>query len=150
MKKSIKVFLALALVLSALTACDEPSTAASQSPEPSTTTTQTAEKLSFTLVAGEKGEYGEWFTINKDTEFEENYYVYRVPAGTYTVTNAGKYMDQFNVYGDKVYTTDAGREELSDVIYVKLFKQGESDTVTIEDGQIIKISGNGTWELVRN
>lgn len=109
-----------------------------------------AEALTITLIAGEQGEYGEMFTINADTEFEENYYIYRVPAGTYTVTLTGKYMDQFNVYGETVYVTEDGWEELSDVFYVKLFQPGESDTVTIEDGQIIEIHGNGIWELTLN
>lgn len=109
-----------------------------------------AKSQTITLVAGEQGEYGELFTINKDTEFEETYYIYRVPAGTYTVTNTGKYLNQFNVLGETVYVTDAGWEELSDVFYVKSFKPGESDTVTIEDGHIIEINGNGAWELVQN
>lgn len=109
-----------------------------------------ASKTVITLEADVKGDYGEMFSLNKDTEFEENYYIYRVPAGTYTVTLTGKYMDQFNVYGETVYITESGYEELSDVYYVKLFQPGESDTVTIEDGQIIEIHGNGVWELTLN
>lgn len=109
-----------------------------------------ASKPVITLDAAQKGEYGEEFTINKGTEFEEAYYIYRVPAGTYTVTLTGKYMNQFNVYGETVYVTDEGWEELSDVFYVKLFQPGESDTVTIEEGQIIEIHGNGVWELKAN
>lgn len=111
---------------------------------------ESSQAESIILIAGEQGEYGEMFTINADTEFEENYYIYRVPAGTYTVTLTGKYMDQFNVYGETVYVTEDGWEELSDVFYVKLFQPGESDTVTIEDGQIIEIHGNGIWELTLN
>lgn len=109
-----------------------------------------AEALAITLIADEQGEYGELFTLNAGTEFEETYYIYRVPTGTYTVTLTGKYMDQFNVYGETVYITESGYEELSDVYYVKLFQPGESDTVTIEDGQIIEIHGNGVWELTLN
>lgn len=106
----------------------------------------------FTIVisAEEKGEYGELIELNKGTELEESYYVYRVPAGTYTVTLTGKYMDQFNVYGETVYTNEDGWEQLSDVYYVKLFQPNESDTVTIEDGQIIEIHGSGVWELKLN
>lgn len=103
--------------------------------------------LSLELVAGEPGEYGELFTINKDTEFEEAYYIYRVPSGDYTVTNTGEYMNQFNVYGDTVSVTDEGWEELSDVIYVKLLDVGESDTFTIEEGQIIEIQEPGKFIL---
>ena len=101
----------------------------------------------ISLVAGVQGQYGEPFTINKGTEFEENYFIYRVPAGTYTVTNVGEYISQFNVYGETVYTTDDGWEELSDVYYVKALKPGEADTVTIEDGQIIEIHEPGEFDL---
>lgn len=101
----------------------------------------------ISLVAGVQGQYGEPFTINKGTEFEENYFIYRVPAGAYTVTNVGKYLNQFTVLGETVYTTDAGWEELSDVYYAKALKPGESDTVTIEDGQIIEIHEPGEFEL---
>lgn len=104
----------------------------------------------ISLVAGVQGQYGELFTINKGTEFEENYFIYRVPAGTYTVKNAGKYLNQFTVCGDTVYTTDAGWEELSDVYYVKALKPGETDTVTIEDGQIIEIHEPGEYELTKS
>lgn len=103
--------------------------------------------LSIELVAGEPGEYGELFTINKDTEFEETYYIYRIPSGNYKVTNTGEYMNQFNVYGDTVYVTDAGWEELSDVVYVKSLDVGESDTFTIEDGQIVEIHEPGRFLL---
>lgn len=101
----------------------------------------------ISLVAGVQGQYGEPFTINKGTEFEENYFIYRVPAGTYTVTNVGEYISQFNVYGETVYTTDDGWEELSDVYYVEALKPGEADTVTIEDGQIIEIHEPGEFDL---
>lgn len=103
----------------------------------------------ISLVAGVQGQYGDPFTINKGTEFEENYFIYRVPAGTYTVTNVGKYLNQFTVLGETVYTTDAGWEELSDVYYAKALKPGEADTVTIEDGQIIEIHEPGEFELAK-
>lgn len=115
--------------------------------EQSTTAAQKAESVSIELIAGEPGEYGELLTLNKDTEFEETYYVYRVPAGTWLVTNTGKYMDQFNVYGETVYVTDAGWEELSDVFFVKVLDVGESAKVTIEDGQIIEIHEPGSFTL---
>lgn len=117
-------------------------------PEASTATeTPNKEVLSFELIAGEAGEYGELFTINKDTEFEETYYIYRIPVGAYIVTNSGEYMNQFSVYGDTVYVTDAGREELSDVVYVKTLDVGESDTFTFEENQIIEINEPGKFTL---
>lgn len=103
------------------------------------TSTASEETVSFELIAGEAGEYGELFTINKDTEFEETYYIYHIPAGTYTVTNAGEYLNQITVCSDEVYVTDAGWEEHVEVPYAKALKAGESDTFTIEDGQHIEI-----------
>lgn len=109
-----------------------------------------AATMTIELVAGEPGDYGELFTINKGTEFEETYYIYHIPAGTYTVTNAGEYMSQFNVYSDEIVVNDAGWEEVAEVFYIKVLKPGESDTFTIEDGQFIEIHepAKFTLELV--
>lgn len=109
----------------------------SEATEPATTEPETA--ASVELIAGEAGEYGELFTINKGTEFEETYYIYHIPAGTYTVTNAGEYMSQFNVYSDEIVVNDSGWEEVAEAVYVKLLDVGASDTFTIEDGQFIEI-----------
>lgn len=104
--------------------------------------------LSFELVAGEAGEYGELFTMNKDTEFEETFYIYHVPAGTYTVTNTGEYKDQFNVYSDEIQVNkETGWEEYTEIFYVELLDVGQSDTVTIEDGQFIEIHEPGKFLL---
>ena len=106
--------------------------------EPTTEPT-TVETVSIELIAGEPGEYGELFTINKDTEFEETYYIYHIPAGTYIVTNSGEYMSQFNVYSDEIVVNDSGWEEVAESFYVKVLDVGASDTFTIEDGQFIEI-----------
>lgn len=110
---------------------------------------ETKTTLTIVLTADEQGEYGEIMELNKGTEFEEVYYVYRVPAGTYTVTNIGEYMDQFNVYGDTPTKNEDGWEELPDVGCVKLLDVGTSDTVTIEDGYIIEIHSPAKFELVK-
>ena len=119
---------------------------------PPTTQTPTSEpttaaNTSIELIAGEPGEYGELFTINEGTEFEETYYIYRIPAGTYTVTNAGKYMSQFNVYSGEVHVTDDGWEEFTEAVYVKLLDVGASDTFTIADGQCIEIQEPAMFTL---
>lgn len=129
----------------------EPAAEATPSTVPVATEAVAAEEVAaaeILLVPGEQGEYGELITLNADTEFEETYYVYRLPAGTYTVTNVGEYANQFNVYGDTIYQTAEGWDELSDVFYVKLMDVGESDTITIEDHQIIEIHEPGNWKLV--
>ena len=114
------------------------------------TATATEASVSIELIAGEPGEYGELFTINKDTEFEETYYVYRIPAGTYTVTNTGEYMNQFNVYSGEVHVNEDGWEEFTEAAYVKAMDVGQSDTFTIADGQCIEIHepAKFTLELV--
>ena len=124
----------------------EQATEAIESTEAIETIEATEEALIIELIAGEPGEYGELFTMNKGTEFEETYYIYHIPAGTYRVTNIGKYMNQFNVYSDEVHVVD-GWEEPAEVIYVKLLDVGASDTFTIEDGQHIEIHGPGGFRL---
>ena len=106
---------------------------------PTTEATEPKSTVSIELIAGEAGEYGELFTINKDTEFEETYYMYHIPAGTYTVTNAGEYMSQFSVYSDEIVVNDSGWEEVAEIFYAEVLDVDESDTFTIEDGQFIEI-----------
>lgn len=97
------------------------------------------EALSFELIAGVAGEYGELFTLNYGTEFEDTYYVYRIPTGNYTVTNIGEYTSQINVYSDKIKTNSDGLQEPEETIYVKLLDVEESDIVYIPDGCYIEI-----------
>ena len=108
------------------------------------TTEATEEALTIELIPGEPGEYGEILTLNEGTEGEESQYVYRIPAGTYTVTNTGEYMNQFNVYSDEVIVTEYGWEEPADGFAI-LLDVGESDTFTIEDGQYIEIHPPGKF-----
>lgn len=113
-----------------------------------TTSATDASVSPIVLIAGEAGAYGELFTMNKDTECEETYYIYRIPAGTYTVTNVGEYMSQFNVYSDEIHVNEAGWEEPAEVIYVKLLNVGASATFSIADGQYIEICEPANFELV--
>lgn len=143
-------WLIVVFILSAIVSGGSDSETAPATVTPPTTQAPTTEAIEATepiteaavtidLIAGEPGEYGELFTMNKDTEFEETYYVYRIPAGTYTVTNAGEYMSQFNVYSGEVHVTEDGWEEFTEAIYVKALDVGQSDTFTIADGQCIEI-----------
>lgn len=97
------------------------------------------EPLSFELIAGVAGKYGELFTLNYGTEFEETYYIYRIPTGNYTVTNIGEYASQISVYSDKFKTNNDGLQEPEETIYVKLFDIEESDIVYIPDGCYVEI-----------
>ena len=97
------------------------------------------DSFTFELKAGEKGEYGQKVTFNKDTELEETYFVYYIPLGTYTVTNIGQYMGQVNIYSTETVITDEGWEEPAEVFGAYLLDVGESATITIEEGQYIEI-----------
>lgn len=113
-------------------------------------TTATESAVSIELIAGEPGEYGDLFTMNEGTEFEETYHVYRIPAGTYTVTNTGAYLQQISVYSDEISVTEEGWEEPAETFYNKALNVGQSDTFTIADGQHIEIHkpAEFTLELV--
>lgn len=100
----------------------------------------TEEKLSFELIAGEIGEYGSFVTFNEGTDTEETIIAYHVPAGTYTVMNKGEYMNQISVYSDETHITEEGWEEPLETVSVKLVDVGESETITIEDGQYIELT----------
>ncbi len=117
-------------------------------PEPEAEVELEPEVEPIVLIAGEEGEYGELYTVNKDTEFEEIYYVYIVPEGTYTVTNTGEYMAQFSVYSYELVVNSSGWEEPAEIFFASPLDVGASETVTIEDGQIIEIHEPANFTLV--
>ena len=100
----------------------------------------TAKSDIITLVAGEQGEYGKPMTMNKGTEFEENFFAYYVPYGTYKVTNIGEYVTQVNVYSDETVINEDGWEEIADSVCNDVLKVGESLTVTIPENYHVDIS----------
>ena len=77
--------------------------------------------------------------MNAGTEFEETQLVYYVPAGTYTVTNMGKYGTQVNVY-EGVTVNEDGWEEVANVAEVKVLKAGESSEITVPEGYYVDIA----------
>lgn len=117
-------------------------------PEPEPETEVEPEVEPIVLIAGEEGEYGELYTVNKDTEFEEIYYVYTVPTGSYTVTNTGEYMAQFSVYSYELVVNSSGWEEPAEIFFASPLDVGASETVTIEEGQIIEIHEPAIFTLV--
>lgn len=147
-----------ALLCLALAACGSGTTETQTETQPTTTavttseaaepteeettseTTEEAAALAFELIAGEQGDYGKIITYNKDTEFEENFYAYYVPYGTYKITNIGDYMTQVNVYSDEIVVNDAGWEETADADGVKLIDVNASEEMTIPKGFHIEIN----------
>lgn len=152
MKRLLALALSLVFVLS-LTACgsdDTPQVDDSSSSVVSDTTDNSSEPvvepLKFVLTAGEAGEYGKLITYNKGTEFEETFYAFYIPEGTYTVTNKGEYMGQVNVYSDETHITEEGQEE-AESFGVKLLDVGNSDTITVGAGQHIEIAEPSVFEF---
>lgn len=99
------------------------------------------------LTAGEAGEYGVPFTMNEGTEFEETYYIYHIPTGTYKVTNTGAYTTQVSVYSDETTITEDGWEEVAETFEVKLIDAGQSDTITVPEGAHVDIQEPAVIEL---
>ena len=106
-------------------------------------------KLIFTIVAGEEGDYGKMVTYNQGTEFEENFYAYYVPVGTYTVTNKGEYRTQINVYSDKKIINEDGWEEPESIGTVEVLDVNQSVVITVENGQHIEASEPSVFEFVQ-
>ena len=104
--------------------------------------------LTFSITAEKPGKYGKLLTLNKGTEFEDTFYAYYVPEGTYTAINIGEYPGQINVYSDKTRITDAGFEEPMDGT-AKLIPNGESDTISVEKGQHIEINKPDSFVLIK-
>lgn len=141
----------------ALAACGGGTTETSTETQPTTTvvttseaaeTTEEAAALAFELIAGEQGDYGKIITYNKDTEFEENFYAYYIPYGSYKITNVGDYMTQVNVYSDETVITDAGWEEVADGS-VKLIDVNASEEMTVPKGYHIEINEPSHISLVQ-
>lgn len=107
---------------------------------------ETKSAFSFIIENGEAGDYGELFTLNKGTEFEYTFYVYCVPAGTYNVLNLScEPWSQFTVYKKTIHTTEEGIEEFDEAGdgATKLVKIGETVSVTIQEGEIVKFPDPG-------
>ena len=145
--KKFLLFLMCGVLLMSLTACmSVPSTTDDNTPANTTTTTQ-EQKLSFELVAGELGEYGSMITLNKGNSAANTRCVYHIPAGTYKVTNIGRYMDQIGVYSDETHITEEGWEEPAESFYVKLLDVNASDTFSIQEGQYVYIAEPGRFKF---
>lgn len=152
MKHKLLTFLIVGALALSLVGCgtETPIDDVAETPDVVETTPEPEEKFSVELVAGEQGEYGTPMTFNKGTEFEETIIAYHIPAGEYTVTNIGEYMDQFNIYSDEIHKTEEGWEEPAESIFVKLIDVNASETFTIEDGQYIKIVEPGKFKIEQN
>ena len=146
MKKFFTQVLSLALALS-LYACDNNDTSTTTNPSGSISSDTTniftepaTEPLTFVLTAGE---YGKLITYNKGSEFEESFYAYYIPEGSYTVTNKGKYMRQVSVYSNETHIKEDGWQE------AESFDVSNSDTISVGADQHILIAEPSVFVFVQ-
>lgn len=74
---------------------------------------KTAEK--YTIIGGELGEFGKEIILNKDTDMPSSKYLYKLPAGNYTVTTTNNKYSTISVVKDEIIKNDNNNypEELS-------------------------------------
>ena len=145
MKKLTAIILSIFLIFS-LTACGNPDSS-SVGAENSDDFTEESGPLTFTIIAGEEGEYGALHTTDLGTEFEDTYYIYLVPLGRYKVTNTGEYMSQISVYSNTAHVTDEGLEEVDNVYDLKLLDVGRSDYITVVEDSHLYLREPAVFEL---
>ncbi len=105
---------------------------------------------SIVLAHGSLDEYSKEITLNAGTSEEATYIGYFIPAGTYTVTNIGKYMDQVTVYADGIQKNDAGWEEpITDGVPRPIVLDvDQSGEITIGENQYVKLGENSLLKFV--
>lgn len=106
--------------------------------------------ISTILVGDEPGEYGEWRVMNDNTDLEDNYIAYKLPAGDYTATNLDPdYPVWIYVYSDEVIVQD-GWEVNADCAANFGLEVNESADFSIPEGYYIELFGSehGTKVLI--
>ena len=104
-----------------------------------TTTPVTTATNSINLIAGSTNDYSQLVTLNAGTQFEESYYVYNVPAATYSVKNNTQSRTQVTLYNpDSLNVNEDGWEEFSDAQAFPI-EAGETIEVAVPDGWFIEI-----------
>ena len=109
-------------------------------------TTETEPSPDIVLIAGKQNEYSKKITTNKDTDAELTRLVYYVPAGKYSVKNAGGYMTQVSVYSTATTVNDDGIEEPADY-KVTMIDAGNTEEIEIPEDYYIYISEPTEIEL---
>lgn len=88
----------------------------------------------------DSGKYGTAKTLNEGTEDEYTYIQYRLPAGKYSVKNAGNSAVQVSVYSDTIIKNDEGRDEPKETFGAIVLSENEEKEISIAEGQHIKLS----------
>ena len=117
------------------------------------TTVQPEEPLTIFLKYPELGEYGEYYTFNKNVkkaEASDKNTVIQcyVPAGKYTVTNEGNYPAFVFIYSRKTVINSSGWEEAAEYWQSDMLQPGDSCDIEVPEDHYIKLFPNNVWKLV--
>ena len=113
----------------------------------------TAAPFTIYLEFPNLGEYGRYYTFNENVEKAEESDKHTViqcfvPAGTYIVTNEGKYPTYVHCYSAETVYTDDGWEEPRWAYGSSRLDVGDSCKVTVKSGYYIKLLDNDIFKLV--
>ncbi|MDO4863166.1 MAG: hypothetical protein Q4A05_03250 [Ruminococcus sp.] len=97
--------------------------------EESTEISTSSEEKSIVITSGVLGEYGRVTVLNKDTDMPAEKYLYKLPAGNYTVTTTYQKLAAFYVVKDEIAMTGSSEypEELQYVSEGYMLTAGEND-----------------------
>lgn len=103
----------------------------------------------ISINTDEAGEYGKEMTLNAGTDMEVNFLGYFLPAGTYTVSVFIGSTAQISVYKNQTQKVDGWEEFLiGDSAPIVLLSDKDRKTITVLDGEFVKISGSGVYAFV--
>lgn len=123
--------------------------------EAATETSTPAEK--YILVGEELGEYGRKVILNKNTDMPVEKYLYKLPAGTYTVTTTNEKMSAFSVVKDEIGIEEGNTDYPETLQYVGqqyLLTAGDDDfngyasksvVVTLAEDECFQLIGADTF-----
>lgn len=116
-------------------------------------TVQPEEPLTITLKYPELGEYGEYYTFNKNVKkagaSDKNTVIQcYVPAGKYTITNEGNYPAFVFIYSRKTVINSSGWEEPAEYWQSDMLQPGDACDIEVPKDHYIKLFQNNVWKLV--
>ena len=97
----------------------------------------------------EAGEYGKEMTLNANTDMPIKFYGYFLPAGTYNVSIFIGSTAQISVYKAEKEIVNGWEEfPTGGSLPVVLLSAKDKKTITVSDGEFVKISGSGVFTFV--
>ena len=119
--------------------------------------TSKTERKIYNLEGEVLGEYGKEIVLNANTDAPAKKYLYKIPAGTYTVTTDNTKITAFYIVKDTITTEDSAYPEILNYVSEQysltnssLQKNAEKEvTITINDDESINIIGKDKLKLVK-